>query len=70
MEAWEDGDCPWCHSLLGSGPVLAEADTGCPAGWFRAWDGLLTPVRAECARLLIVPMAALAMVAALLAVLA
>ncbi|MET7380669.1 hypothetical protein ABZT08_17920 [Streptomyces sp. NPDC005526] len=64
MEAWEDGDCPWCRSLLGpGGRAAAEPDPG------HRDDGPCAPWVAR-ARLVMVPLAALTVVAALVVALA
>ncbi|MFE7234213.1 hypothetical protein ACWCRF_26950 [Streptomyces sp. NPDC002405] len=65
MEAWEDGECPWCRSLLGSGRALTVADAGLRVDrpWHRS-DGW--PAWWERARLVMVPLAALTVAAALM----
>ncbi|MFK4149209.1 hypothetical protein [Streptomyces sp. NPDC004065] len=75
MEAWEDGDCPWCRSLLDPGLVPAGADAagrqarpataGPTSGPRRS-----PPAWTERARLLMVPVAALTVLAALVVALA
>ncbi|MFF8941491.1 hypothetical protein ACF1A5_04245 [Streptomyces sp. NPDC014864] len=63
MDAWEDGDCPWCRSLLGTGRAAAEPDAG------HRDEGPRAPWVAR-ARLVMVPVAALTVVAALVVALA
>ncbi|MFF8595081.1 hypothetical protein ACF061_27255 [Streptomyces sp. NPDC015220] len=61
MDAWEDDDCPWCHSLLGPGRALAAPDAerpGYPGAELSAWVAR--------AHLVILPMATLTVVAALM----
>ncbi|MEU7057996.1 hypothetical protein [Streptomyces sp. NPDC046197] len=65
MEAWEDADCPWCRSLLGPGRALAEPDTGRRNDRSRP-VGAGLPAWVERARLVIVPVAALTVVAAVM----
>ncbi|MFF9127061.1 hypothetical protein ACF09J_27905 [Streptomyces sp. NPDC014889] len=62
MEAWEDGECPWCRSLLGSGRALTVPDAGLRA-WHRAGDW---PTWWERARPIMLPLAALTVAAALM----
>lgn len=68
-EAWEDGDCPWCRALLGPGRTLAQPDVGCGPGGSRSRRTGL-PSWAHRARVVMVPMAALTVVAAVLLALA
>ncbi|MET8247643.1 hypothetical protein ABZV31_26460 [Streptomyces sp. NPDC005202] len=65
MKAWEDGDCPWCRSLLGPGRALAETDTERRNDHPGVRGGKRLPAWVERARLVIVPVAALTVVAAL-----
>ncbi|MFI1168159.1 hypothetical protein ACH4UM_32350 [Streptomyces sp. NPDC020801] len=69
MEAWEDGDCPWCRSLLGPGRALGEPDTGRRIGRPGTGGGSL-PGWVHRARLVMVPVATLTVVAALVMALA
>ncbi|MFB7734938.1 hypothetical protein ACFC08_11215 [Streptomyces sp. NPDC056112] len=66
MEAWEDGECPWCRSLLGSGRALTVPDAGLRVDrpWLRSGDG--RTVWWERARLVMLPLAALTVAAALM----
>ncbi|MFD4970582.1 hypothetical protein [Streptomyces sp. NPDC058424] len=67
MEAWEDGECPWCRSLLGSGrAALAVPDAGFRVDrpWHRS--GIGRPAWWERARLVMLPLAALTVAAALM----
>ncbi|MGV9345090.1 hypothetical protein ACWDSD_09835 [Streptomyces spiralis] len=68
-EAWEDGDCPWCRALLGPGLALAEPGIGHGSGRSRSRRADL-PAWVHRARLVMVPMAALTVVAAVLVALA
>ncbi|MEW2297621.1 hypothetical protein ABZ719_33810 [Streptomyces sp. NPDC006743] len=70
METWEDGDCPWCRSLLGSGRAFAGPGPGRRTSDRSAGDGGGPPAWAECALLVVVPLAALTFVAALMLALA
>lgn len=69
--AWEDGDCPWCRALLGPGLALAEPGVGHgrAGGPVRSWRAGL-PAWVRRARPVMVPMAALTVVAAVLVALA
>ncbi|MFB7600427.1 hypothetical protein [Streptomyces sp. NPDC056160] len=69
MEAWEDGDCPWCRSLLGSGRVFAEPGPGRRKNGRSEAGGGAPFAWADLARPVIVPVAALTVVAALMIVL-
>ncbi|WP_445529671.1 hypothetical protein [Streptomyces cyslabdanicus] len=66
MEAWEDGECPWCRSLLGSGRALTVPDAGLPIA--RPWPRGGGPAWSwwERARPVMVPLAALTVLAALM----
>ncbi|WP_037852362.1 hypothetical protein [Streptomyces sp. NRRL S-340] len=70
METWEDGDCPWCRSLLGSGRALAGPGPGRRKNDRSAVDGGDPTAWAERALLVVVPVAALTFVAALVLALA
>lgn len=66
---WEDDDCPWCRSLLDPGQGPRGRGTGRGAGLFRFLAAGL-PARAWRARLVMVPVAALTVLAALVVALA
>ncbi|MFJ2566232.1 hypothetical protein ACIO02_25410 [Streptomyces sp. NPDC087568] len=65
MESWEDGECPWCRSLLGSGRALTVPDAGLRIGrlWHRTDNW---PAWWERARPIMLPLAALTVAAALM----
>jgi hypothetical protein len=70
MDAWDDGDCPWCRALLGAGPALTEPGAGRPddralvlGGYFHGGG---PSARARPAQLLLLPLAVLTVLAALL----
>jgi hypothetical protein len=74
MDAWDDGDCPWCRALLGAGPALTEPGAGRPddralvlGGGFHGgyFHGGGPSARARPAQLLL-PLAVLTVLAALL----
>ena len=69
MDAWEEGDCPWCRSLLGPGRTLAMPDTVRRNDRSRFRAGVV-PSWVERARLVMMPVAALTIVAALVVALA
>jgi hypothetical protein len=69
MDAWEDGDCPWCRSLLGPGLALAEPDTVRRNDRSRLRPGVV-PCWVERARRVMMPVAALTIMAALVVALA
>ncbi|GAA5059426.1 hypothetical protein [Streptomyces similanensis] len=67
MDMWEDGDCPWCRALLG--PIQDASRTGPGTGWRndRAESGRAGAAAwLERAHLVVPPMAALTVVAALM----
>jgi hypothetical protein len=70
MDAWDDGDCPWCRALL-----LTEPGAGRPDDRALVLGGLLhgggfhggdPSARARPAQLLLLPLAVLTVLAALL----
>jgi hypothetical protein len=69
MQAWEDGDCPWCRSLLGPGRSPAEPDA-VRRNDRSGYRGGSRPDWVERACLLVVPVAALTVMAALMVALA
>jgi hypothetical protein len=69
MQAWEDGDCPWCRSLLGSGRTPAQPYTVRRNDRPRLRGGS-RPAWVERARRFVVPAAALTVLAALVVALA
>ncbi|MGW4043869.1 hypothetical protein [Streptomyces sp. NPDC004721] len=66
MEAWEDGECPWCRSLLGSGRAFTVPDAGLRVDRPWHWSGVGWPAWWERARLVMLPVAALTVAAALM----
>jgi hypothetical protein len=68
-QAWEDGDCPWCRSLLGSGRTPAEPYAVRRNDSSGFWGGG-RPARVERARRFLVPLAVLTVLAALMVTLA
>ncbi|MFF9314656.1 hypothetical protein ACF1BS_27615 [Streptomyces sp. NPDC014748] len=67
MEMWEDGDCPWCRSLLGPAPGASLTGPGTGCGNDRAESRRAGPAAwLERAHLIMPLMAALTVVAALM----